>query len=113
MLKIKFLILFFIIPVTVCFAEEHTIDIPFKSNVFVPAKLTVNAGDVVIWVNNDGSIPVHMFASVPGSSSSETPEIEIVNLKAGESWEHTFKIPGRYPYFCFIHKSMTGEIIVK
>lgn len=91
-------------------AEVHIVDIPQSSTKFIPEKLTIYVGDTVRWTNSDDSIPKHLFASIPGSS--DKPEIDIIDLSSGHVWEHTFNKEGRYPYFCFIHQGMIGEIIV-
>lgn len=93
-------------------SNAKTINIPNSGVVFVPDTITIKVGETVRWVNNDYSIPFHMFSSVPGSGQTDEFEIEITQLKSGESWEHTFKKTGEYPYFCFIHKGMVGKVIV-
>ena len=69
---------------------------------FDPATLTVKKGTEVIWTNND-SAP-HKIQS--DSFSSKT-------LGQGTSFSFTFNEAGNFDYFCAIHPSMTGRIIVE
>ena len=78
----------------------------FKLN---PQNLTIKAGDTIRWTNTDER--KHNLASIPGSGL--TDELEIFRLMVpGAVYTHMFKIPGEYPYFCFIHPQMTGKITV-
>ena len=102
----------FILPLTSATGEEDKIYdvniIPqaFKLN---PAELTVHPGETVKWTNTDDQ--KHFLASIPGSGP--TDELEIFSLlEPGNTYSHTFKVPGEYPYFCFIHNKMTGKITV-
>ena len=90
----------------------HEVVIPDGQSVFSPDTLTIAVGDTVRWVNKDTVHPSHDFASVPGPNP-ENKEIKVVELKSGESYEHTFTTPGEYKYFCYIHQNMAGVIIVK
>lgn len=90
---------------------KHVVDIPEGSKVFVPETVTITAGDTVSWTNNDHAKKSHQFASIPGADGGK--EIPLVILKQDETFEHTFKKPGEYRYFCFVHRGMNGTIIVK
>lgn len=90
--------------------ETYEVLVPEGAYVFVPRELTIYAGDSVVWKNHSGI--VHLFASIPGSDSSGTMEIEPADLLVGGEVTHTFNTPGTYPYFCFIHNRMTGRIVV-
>ena len=71
---------------------------------FKPATLKIKAGDTVIWTNNDDRD--HTVVAKDGSFKSE-------NLKAGETFEHTFAKPGKFAYGCSYHPRMKGEIAVE
>lgn len=92
--------------------EVHEVVIPEGKSIFTPEEVSIKAGDTVRWVNKDETFPSHDFASVPGPKP-ENKELKIIELKSGETYEHTFAVPGEYPYFCYIHKGMVGKIIVK
>jgi len=79
----------------------------FKLN---PQELTIKVGDTVKWTNTDER--KHNLASIPGSGPGDELEIFAV-MEPGDVYSHTFKVPGEYPYFCFIHNQMTGKITVE
>ncbi|HET6464076.1 MAG TPA: plastocyanin/azurin family copper-binding protein [Nitrospiria bacterium] len=79
----------------------------FKLN---PQDLTIKVGDTVKWTNTDER--KHNLASIPGSGPGDELEIFAV-MEPGAVYSHTFKVPGEYPYFCFIHNQMTGKITVE
>lgn len=81
-------------------AATHTILI--KGFKFVPDKLTVNAGDTVIWKNED---------IVPHTASGD--DLESNELDAGESWIYKTQKKGSFPYFCRFHPGMAAELIVQ
>lgn len=70
---------------------------------FVPSVVTVTPGTTVMWTNAD-SIS-HTVTAVDNSWNSG-------ELSSGASYRHTFTKPGTYQYYCSIHPSMKGEVIV-
>jgi plastocyanin len=68
---------------------------------FAPEKLTVEAGDTVTWVWNDGAID-HDVAG-DGFQSEVMSE---------GTFNHSFDEPGTYDYACTLHPNMTGTIEV-
>lgn len=72
--------------------------------VFEPGEIIVNAGEVVTWIHNDNV--AHKIVSTDGLFESD-----VVNK--GAEFTYTFDKPGEYNYYCSIHPSMTGKIIVK
>ncbi len=82
---------------------------PGKSGTYVfnPAKLTIHAGDTVLWVDTN-STP-HDILGV--GSASKLIKRTAINTS---SYAVTFKTPGTYNYECSIHlPTMKGQIIVK
>lgn len=73
---------------------------------FLPAGLTIEAGQTVRWTNEDG--PTHTATADEGNGG----EFDSGNISTGDAFEHVFDEPGTYPYHCNIHPSMTGEIVV-
>jgi len=90
----------------------HDVVIPDGVDQFMPAIVTISAGETVRWVNNDTKQPSHDFASLPGTKP-ENKELKVIELKSGEVFEHTFDRPGEYIYFCYIHQGMIGKVVVK
>jgi plastocyanin len=88
---------------------------------FEPDLLTIEAGQSITW-RNTGTM-VHTITTDPAKAQ----RLEHVSLpegatgwdsgllRAGESWRHTFEVPGEYTYFCIPHESagMVGRIVVK
>jgi plastocyanin len=88
---------------------------------FAPAAVTIRPGDTVQWLNVGNE--VHHATSDPsmaikrsevGNPSGVEP-FDSGFMKPGESFSHTFKVPGVYKYACAVHetKGMLGEIVVK
>jgi plastocyanin len=73
-------------------------------NGFNPVTVTINAGGSVTWTNNDTSD--HDVTAADGSFHSG-------NLKAGQSYSHTFTAAGKFPYGCSLHPREQGLVIVK
>ena len=70
---------------------------------FSPARVTVKKGATVSWTQQD-SMPHDVTAS-DGSFKSET-------LRGGGTFARTFDEPGTYKFYCSLHPSMRGEIVV-
>lgn len=89
-------------------SDQYDVVIQQDSYRFEPTRIVVEVGDTVNWVNQD--VRRHLTASIPDG----TGELEIFcpDLEPGKVCTHTFGSPGRYPYFCFIHRNMVGEVIV-
>ena len=87
---------------------EYDVTIPKDSYKFDPPQIVIEVGDTVNWVNQDERR--HLTASIP--TGTEELEIFCPELFPGKVCSHTFSLPGRYPYFCFIHRNMKGEVIV-
>ena len=71
---------------------------------FVPARLSVPAGAVVTFVNDDQE--PHTATAVDRSFDSDA-------IDTNGSWSHTFAKPGTYAYFCEMHPYMHGTVTVK
>jgi len=71
---------------------------------FSPRTLTVTAGTTVTWVNRDGD--AHSVES-RGKGFASSPLLD-----TGRKYSYTFTTPGTYDYYCAVHASMTGKIVV-
>ena len=71
---------------------------------FAPPTVTVAAGTEVTWTNVD--VLTHTATADDGSFDSG-------NLGVSESFSLVLDEPGTYPYFCSIHPSMVGELVVE
>ena len=89
-----------------CLAKTWTVNT--INNVFVPADLTLQPGDVVRWVWEGG---IHTTTSgVGGPDGLWDAPIDSANT----SFQHTFNTPGTFYYFCRFHIAlgMNGSITV-
>ena len=82
-------------------AETHTVRI--EGMQFVPATLTVKAGDKVLWRNAD-LVPHTVTAA--GQFDSRTIVTE-------GTWSYVPGKAGSYPYACTLHPGMKGTLVVR
>lgn len=75
---------------------------------FQPQTVQVEAGTEVVWENGDDT--VHEPTS--GSPGAIQPGFDVTIDGACATGSFTFAEPGSYPYFCQLHTSMTGEVVV-
>lgn len=98
-------------------AEVEVVNISFS-----PATLEIESGTEVVWTNQDEGVN-HTATSglpgdngVPGVSKPKPPKPNGVfdgDLPdVSSQFTFTFTESGTYAYFCRIHPSMTGEVIV-
>jgi len=76
---------------------------------YSPAKITINAGDTVHWMNVDSA------AHTVTAGTSADVKIEVFNsdlLMADGTWSHEFNDAGIYDYFCMVHPWMIGTVTV-
>ena len=71
---------------------------------FVPATVTINVGDTVLWTNNAND--VHTTTSDTGIWDSGT-------MNPGATFSHIFNSAGTFAYHCAIHSFMHGTIVVQ
>jgi plastocyanin len=76
------------------------------SNSYNPNPIEIKVGDTVTWINNDSS--PHTVTS----SSSNDSSFDSGVLRRGEAFSFTFDKEGEYPYFCTLHTSMVGTVVV-
>lgn len=108
------------------FPDAEVIVGPDSQNVFAPEELTVSTGETVTWGFVFGG---HNVCCKPEDSdevklpqdampfasygSDEPPERTLV--PRGQTYEHTFNVPGAYEYVCIPHveRGMAGAIYVE
>jgi plastocyanin len=73
---------------------------------FDPEEIEVTAGGTVTWTNEDD------FAHEIVATDSENPFAGEGEIDNGQTYTVTFAEVGTYDYFCGIHNSMTGSIVV-
>ncbi|MEL6920222.1 MAG: cupredoxin family copper-binding protein [Pseudomonadota bacterium] len=93
----------FIAPSTAAFADGHAHTVTISGFAFEPASLTVNAGDTITFVNEDGAPHTATAAGV----------FDTGRLGNGASAAITVSDAGTYDYICSFHPNMRGSIIVE
>ena len=71
---------------------------------FAPTPIVIKAGHSVTWINRD-DVP-HVIVNVE-RKFRESPVLD-----TGRRYVHRFAERGTYNYFCSIHPTMTGTIVV-
>lgn len=85
-------------------ASAATVKVSIKNFAFAPTPLTVKKGTTVIWTNDD-SAP-HTVTSVSGGPLNSG------TLSTGNTFSFVFSQAGSFDYFCTIHPTMKGRVIV-
>jgi plastocyanin len=106
-------------------------DVGMTASAFDPPEIRVQAGEEVVWQNTstrghtvtayENAIPddADYFASGGFDGEREAREAWQSDLggriDSGESFRHTFAVPGRYDYVCIPHEQggMVGAVIVE
>ena len=98
--------------------QTHTVDMPEGTAVpgceetnacYLPADITINAGDTVEWINVDTA--AH---TVTGGSPADGPSgvFDSSLVMGGAAYAFTFEEAGSYDYFCMVHPWMVGSVTV-
>lgn len=80
---------------------------------YSPNPINVNVGDDVTWTNND--IQVHTVTSGNGPTDpglKQDFDSGFTTLQPGKTFSHTFDSAGEFSYFCQIHLTMIGQVVV-
>lgn len=114
-------------------------DVGMGATAFVPRELRVDVGTTVVWYNNssrghtvtayDAGIPEEATYFASGGFPDETAAREAFwdwqddpdgterngMVMSGESYSHTFDVPGEYQYLCIPHEQggMVGTVVVE
>jgi uncharacterized surface protein with fasciclin (FAS1) repeats/plastocyanin len=86
---------------------------------FTPSSLTIEQGDIVIWINDGGMHDVNGDINTLTGESFGNPESfdsEVMSTVGGEIYTHIFNVPGLYNYDCSVYghasSGMVGSINV-
>lgn len=85
-------------------AGSHEVRVRISGFAFDPKRLEINAGDTVVWVNED--LVPHTATATDGSWDTGTLE---TTMEA----RIVFGSPGDFSYVCAFHPHMTGTISIK
>jgi plastocyanin len=82
--------------------RSHTVTI--QNFAFVPAELTVAAGDTVVWSNKD---------IVPHSATARDAAWDSKPIDANAAWRGVAPARGRHDYYCVLHPNMKATLVVR
>lgn len=99
------------LPMTGVAGAAETREVVIEEYSFEPKSITVKPGDTVRWVNKGEN----QHTSISGSDGKRDGLWDSGRLQYGKDFEHEFKEPGTFPYFCEPHIlfKMVGTVIVK
>ena len=85
---------------------------------YTPTHLTVPVGTTVTWINSDGAMPHTVTAGWPDSDEVGLNYpggngFDSDFMSGGDTFEHTFSVPGEYDYYCLLHHWMVGSVTVE
>jgi plastocyanin len=83
-------------------AADHAVAI--KGMKFVPAEISVAAGDTVTFTNED---------SAPHTATANDGSFDTGRLSKGQSATVTISAAGDFAYICKVHPSMKGKVAAK
>jgi 3',5'-cyclic-AMP phosphodiesterase len=81
----------------------NTTEVKIDNFSFTPKSLTVTVGTAVTWTNRD---------DIPHTATSTEKKFASPVLDTDQAFSFKFTEPGSYPYFCKIHPTMTGTVVV-
>ena len=91
--------------------KENTVDIVgLESPFYVPNFIKTSVGQTIVFDNVDGN--QHTVTSVKSGTTEHDGKFDSSLLQPGEKFELTLNEKGNYDYFCSLHTSMQGTIIV-
>jgi plastocyanin len=71
---------------------------------FQPANITVKPGTTVTWIQE---------SRMPHTVSGQSGGLRSSTLYNGHKFSHTFDAAGQYDYYCELHPSMKGTVVVE
>lgn len=82
--------------------KTHTVVIEATS--FQPARLTIAAGDTVVWINKD---------PFPHTATSTSGAFDSGSIAPEKSWKFKFVKNADLEYICTLHPTMKARVTVK
>jgi plastocyanin len=84
--------------------------IPLGDKAYEPNPLYVKVGSKITWINDDKTTHTATFGTI---TSNEYGKIyDSGYLSKGKSFTFVFDQPGEFEYFCLLHPTMIGKIVV-
>jgi plastocyanin len=94
-------------PISQASVSDNTVTI--KDFAFVPQTITVKTGAIVRWENQDSAPHRIIFTDPNGRDTTAESGV----LSSHQSYSRKFDAAGEFPYYCKIHPSMKGTVVVK
>ena len=114
----KIFTLFFAILIAFNFTSQISHTVNSGNFYYNPNSITIDVGDTVHWINDNGFHNVNFSTNTITGSSFNNPESFISTPTSNQDmYSHVFTIPGQYLYDCSVGShaanGMTGEVIVQ
>jgi len=85
---------------------DGDVDVSIERSRFSETEIFVEVGETVVFENRDE------FVHTVTSASASAVEFDSGGLEQGERFEIAFDAPGEYAYYCQVHPTMRGVVIV-
>jgi plastocyanin len=85
-------------------AKTKTRTVVLRGMSYLPATVTVNVGDTVVWKNED---------IVPHTATARNKSFDSGTINPGDSWWYVARRKGTYFYYCAFHPETKGKLIVR
>ena len=85
-------------------AEGKTHAVRIEGMKFIPERLEVASGDIVVWTNKD---------FLPHSVTASQTRVESGDLAPNKSWRLVARKKGEMHYICRLHPVMKGVLVVR
>ena len=85
--------------------------IPTMKEPYNPSPINITKGTTVTWTNHDNT--AHTVTEGNPSGYSPPNGFDSGILAPGKTFTHTFGTAGTIQYYCTLHPTMLGEVIVK
>jgi len=84
--------------------QPKTHRVTIEGTSFQPDRLTVAAGDTVVWVNTD---------PFPHTATSTADAFDSGSIPSGKSWKFRALKAGAFGYICSLHPTMKAQLTVE
>jgi plastocyanin len=91
--------------------DERSTTVTMSGNCFVATITRIDAGATVTFLNEDDAAHMVTGANFSWGIGADGNE-GAGELFKGDTFEQTFADSGVYPYFCILHPSMVGAVVV-
>lgn len=92
-------------------STPKTVAVTIANYAFSPEIIKIKVGDTIKWTNTDDA--PHKIASNPRPTHTDLPGLVSGVLSTGDSFSFTFDKAGTFGYYCMLHPSMIGEVVVE